>query len=169
MKETAGDILAPGLDVIFCGLNPPPSVGEGGYAFATASNRFWRVLHLSGFTPRRLEPAEERLMLDFRCGLTVAVRRPTKSASEVSRREFVDARPDLEATILRYRPRAIAFLGKAAIAAMSGTRNVAWGRQPRAFAEAAAWVLPNPSGLNRSFSLSDLVAAFRTLREDLAP
>lgn len=158
-------ILAPALDVLFCGLNPPPSVAAGGHSFASASNRFWQVLHLSGFTPRRLDPTEERQLLEYGCGITAAVHRPTRRGADVHSREFQVARPDLEATVRQYRPRAIAFLGKRAITAMLGGPEIRWGLQPSPFAGVMAWVLPNPSGLNRAFGLDALVRAFSELRE----
>ncbi len=39
-----------------------------------------------------------------------------------------------------------------------------WGRYAPGFAGTTAWVLPNPSGLNRSFTLDDLVRAYTELR-----
>lgn len=61
-------------------------------------------------------------------------------------------------------PRCVAFLGKAAYAAMRGRRTVDWGRQAEPFGGAIAWVLPNPSGRNLAFSQEALVAAYRELR-----
>jgi TDG/mug DNA glycosylase family protein len=161
------DILAPGLDVVFCGLNPPPEVAAGVICFASASNRFWQILHLAGFTPRRLDAAEERSLLDYRCGITAAVHRPTKQGTEVSLREFREARPSLEARVQLYKPRVIAFLGKRAIAAMLNTPDILWGLQPASFAGAIAWILPNPSGLNRAFGLDALVSAYGELHAAL--
>jgi len=162
------DVLAPGLDVIFCGLNPPPDVAAGGHSFASTSNRFWQALHLSGFTAKRLLPTEERTLLEYGCGIAAAVHRPTRQGADVPLREYKAARPDLEATVRRYRPRAIAFLGKRAIAAMLDMPEIRWGLQPSPFAGAMAWILPNPSGLNRAFGLDALVSAFTELRAELA-
>jgi len=139
-----------------------------GLSFASRSNRFWQVLHLSGFTPRRLEPTEQRALLDYGCGVTAAVRRPTRRGAEISPGEFRAARPELEARIRFYQPRAIAFLGKRAIAAMLSDPAISWGQQPAPFAGAQAWVLPNPSGLNRTFGLDALVAAYSDMRLVLA-
>lgn len=83
-------------------------------------------------------------------------------------REFKAARADLEATVDCYRPRAIAFLGKRAIAAMLDEPEIGWGRQPSLFAGSIAWILPNTSGLNRAFGLDALVSAFAELRAALA-
>ena len=67
----------------------------------------------------------------------------------------------------RYAPRALAFLGKRALSSMTGQPSVDWGLQPATFARAMAWVLPNPSGLNRGFTLEALVRAYAELRTAL--
>jgi TDG/mug DNA glycosylase family protein len=82
--------------------------------------------------------------------------------------EFKAARPDLEARVRFYRPQVIAFLGKRAIAGMLDVANVGWGRQPLPFAGAQAWVLPNPSGLNRGYTLDALVSAYGELHRTLS-
>jgi TDG/mug DNA glycosylase family protein len=161
------DILAKGLDVVFCGLNPAATAAADGHNFSNRSNRFWRVLHLAGFTGVRLEPHEERRLLGYGCGITAVVRRPTRSAGEIAPDEYRQARTDFEARMRRYAPRALAFLGKPAYAAMIGRPQVDWGRQPEPFAETMAWVLPNPSGLNRSFTVDALVRSYAELRKAL--
>jgi double-stranded uracil-DNA glycosylase len=158
------DILAEGLDVIFCGLNPAASAAAAGHNFSSRSNRFWTVLHLAGFTDLRLQPHEERRLLDYGCGITAVVVRPTQRADEVLPREFEEARLGFEAKMRHYAPRWIAFLGKRALSAMIGEPDLEWGRLPRGFAGTMAWILPNPSGLNRSFTLDALVAAYAELR-----
>ena len=162
------DILARGLDVIFCGLNPAASAAAAGHNFSNGNNRFWRVLHLAGFTDRRLRPQDEWRLLEYGCGISAVVPRPTKSAAEVSLEEFRAARRGFEARMRRYAPRSIAFLGKRALSAMIGRPNVAWGRFPTEFAGTMAWVLPNPSGLNRGFTLDALVSAYTAFRMALA-
>jgi len=52
------DILAKGLDVVFCGINPASTAALEGHNFSSRSNRFWLVLHLAGFTDVRLAPQE---------------------------------------------------------------------------------------------------------------
>jgi double-stranded uracil-DNA glycosylase len=161
------DILAEGLDVVFCGINPASTAAADGHNFSNGTNRFWQLLHLAGFTDKRLRPEDERQLLNYRCGITAVVMRPTPRASEVPTVEFRRARPAFEAKMRKYQPRAIAFLGKRALTAMLGVPNVGWGRQPVGFAGANAWVLPNPSGLNRRFTMDELVVAYSELRADL--
>jgi TDG/mug DNA glycosylase family protein len=161
------DILARGLDVVFCGLNPAMTAAASGHNFSNGSNRFWQVLHLAGFTDVRLAPQNERRLLEYGCGITAIVRRPTNRGVEVLPEEFKQARSDFEAKMRDYSPRAIAFLGKRGFSAMIEQPAVDWGLYPTGFAGTKAWILPNPSGLNRSFSLEALVDAYSELRPQL--
>jgi TDG/mug DNA glycosylase family protein len=158
------DILASGLDVVFCGLNPALTAVADRHNFSHPSNRFWSVLHLAGFTDVRLRPQEERRLLEYGCGITAVVGRPTSRADEVAASEFRGARAAFTTKMARYAPTVLAFLGKRAVAAMMNDDNIAWGRHPLRFAGSAVWILPNPSGLNRSFSLEDLVRRYADLR-----
>jgi len=139
-----------------------------GLHFANRSNRFWRVLHLAGFTDRQLEPEEAHLLLDYGCGITSAVDRPTVSAAQLGRADYIAALPAFERKIARYKPRYLAFLGKPACAVFLNQRHLSWGLQRAALAESIAWVLPNPSGLNRAFAIGNLTDAYRELFEAVA-
>lgn len=157
------DIVAAGLDVIFCGINPAITAATAGHHFIAPSNRFWRTIHLAGFTPEEIAPENDRTILQHRCGLTAVVERPTARADELSLPEFAAAASHFEQKITRYAPRFVAFLGKAAYLGLSGQREIAWGSQPAALGGAAVWVLPNPSGRNRAFDLDRLVGAYHQL------
>jgi len=164
MTDGLPDILAKNLSVIFCGINPGQTAATAGRHFVNRSNRFRRVLHLSGFTPEEIKPENDHTILIYGYGLTTAVARPTRRASELSREELALAASMLERRIAAFTPRNVAFLGKAAYAAIIKNPEVRWGRQSAPFAGVSAWVLPNPSGLNRNFSLEALVAAYRDMR-----
>ena len=164
MGERLEDILAEHLAVIFCGINPGVTAAALGHHFAGRGNRFWRTLHLAGFTPEEVHPENDRTILQYQCGLTAVVERPTARADQLSLHEFITAAGDFEQKIVRYAPRFVAFLGKAAYCALSGQREVTWGLQSKTFGNASVWVLPNPSGRNRAFTLDQLVGAYRQLR-----
>jgi TDG/mug DNA glycosylase family protein len=167
MSDMLPDVLAQHLSVIFCGINPASTAAAAGRHFVSPSNRFWRVLHLAGFTPSQIRPEDDRTILHHGCGLTTAVARPTRQAGDLSRKELRQAASTLKAKVEYYAPRVIAFLGKAAYAAMMENQEIAWGLQPLRFGGATAWVLPNHSGLNRNFSLSALVTAYAELNDAL--
>lgn len=164
-KPGLKDLLAKDLDVVFCGINPALSAAQSGHHFSSRSNRFWRVLYLAGFTPHLISYENDHTILQYGCGLTAAVERPTVRASELGRHEFHAAAAELERKIRHYRPRYLAFLGKPAFAVLFRRRSIDWGCQSITFGGANIWVLPNPSGLNRAFTLDDLVVAYRELRE----
>ena len=163
MADALPDIIAAGLAVLFCGINPGMAAAAAGHHFAGKGNRFWRAIHLAGFTAEEILPRNDRMILQYRCGLTSVVKRPTARADELSPEEFRCAAAGFEQKIARHRPRFVAFLGKAAYAALAGQRDVAWGLQSTTMQGAAIWVLPNPSGRNRAFSLDGLVVAYRQL------
>ncbi|MFM0153899.1 G/U mismatch-specific DNA glycosylase [Paraburkholderia sediminicola] len=167
--QSLPDILEPSLSVVFCGINPGVLAASTGHHFAGRGNRFWRAVHLAGFTPEQISPEDDRTLLQYRCGLTTVVSRPTARADELSQSDFKAAAVEFERKIERYAPQCVAFLGKMALCAMSGKRDIDWGLQPTAFGGARAWVLPNPSGLNRGFSLDALVTAYRELRLAVTP
>ncbi|VVN92076.1 G/U mismatch-specific DNA glycosylase [Pseudomonas fluorescens] len=161
--EGLEDILAEGLSVVFCGINPGLLAAARGHHFAGRGNRFWRTLHLAGFTPEEVRPENDRSILEYQCGLTAVVARPTARADQLSAQEFTAAAVSFEQKIARYAPLHVAFLGKAAYVGLSGQKVIQWGRQAQTFCGAAVWVLPNPSGRNLAFALEQLVAAYRQL------
>ncbi len=163
MGEKLEDILSEHLAVIFCGINPGLLAAAQGHHFAGRGNRFWRTLHRAGFTPEEIKPENDRTILQYQCGLTAVVDRPTARADQLSLEEFSAAAVDFEQKIIRYAPRVVAFLGKAAYCALSDQRDIAWGLQPQTFGHASVWVLPNPSGRNLAFTQEQLVDAYRQL------
>ena len=157
------DILAPDLPVVFCGINPSSHAATTGQNFGSSTNRFWRVLHLSGFTSVELSGGVDRQLLEFGCGITAVVGRATGSAGELRSLEFREAEKSLRAKLAHFRPKTIAFLGKAAYETIA-MRKVDWGPQPLPLGGSDVWVLPNPSGRNLGYSLEALVTAYSALR-----
>ncbi|AZA98705.1 G/U mismatch-specific DNA glycosylase [Chryseobacterium joostei] len=155
------DIITTNLSVIFCGINPGLKSSNEGHHFSGKSNRFWKVLHQSGFTPYEIEAVNDTSILDFGYGLTTAVARATSRADELSKEEFNDALESFTNKIMEFQPQYIAFLGKAAYKAFSKKKEIQWGQQPEDFCGAKVWVLPNTSGLNRGFSLDQLVTYYK--------
>jgi len=169
VDKTVPDIIAPGLRVLFCGINPGLYSGATGHHFARPGNRFWPALHASGFTDRLLSPWEEQELVKYGCGITNLVARTTASADELRPEELVAGHRRLRAKVAKYAPRFVAVLGIGAYRSAFGEPKAALGRQPEAFAGATVWVLPNPSGLNAHHQLKDLAAMFRELREAAFP
>lgn len=167
LEQSLPDILDHGLQVVFCGINPGVDAAAAGHHFLGRGNRFWPVLHLAGFTPQLIAPRDDRDVLAYGLGLTVAVGRPTRGADEIMAEEFAGEASSLIRKLELYQPRCVAFLGKAAYMGISGKRRVEWGEQAERLAGARVWILPNPSGLNRGFTKEHLVEAYAALRRSL--
>jgi double-stranded uracil-DNA glycosylase len=162
-EKTVPDVIASGLDVLFCGINPSLYSGATGHHFARPGNRFWPALHRAVFTDRVLTPAEERTLLHHGCGITNLVARSTASAAELSPAELADGRRQLTAKVKRFGPRYLAVLGVHAFRTAFDRPTAALGRQAESLGDTTIWVLPNPSGLNAHYQLADLVRLFRDL------
>jgi TDG/mug DNA glycosylase family protein len=158
------DVIAPGLKVLFCGINPGLYSAATGFHFARPGNRFWPALHAAGFTPRRFHPSENRRLLELGYGLTNLVNRGTAAAQELAPEEFVRGRRRLAAKVRRYRPAVVAFLGVGAYCHAFECKLARVGSQAERFEGARVWVLPSPSGLNANYQLPELVKLFRALR-----
>lgn len=164
-NKTVPDVIAPGLRVLFCGINPGLYSGATGHHFARPGNRFWPTLYQAGFTPRQLDPSEERELLALGCGITNLVARATATADELAPEELRAGRKRLEGKVKRFQPRAVAVLGIGAYRMAFQEPRAILGLQSEKVADAALWVLPNPSGLNAHYQLADLAEQFRILRE----
>ncbi|HET6653525.1 MAG TPA: G/U mismatch-specific DNA glycosylase [Nocardioides sp.] len=158
------DVLAPGLRIVFCGINPGLWSAATGHHFARPGNRFWPALHASGLTPRRLEPAEQHELLALGLGLTNVVPRATARADELTAQEYVEGGRRLVAKMEELRPGWLAVLGVTAYRTAFGDRRAQVGEQPLTIGETRVWVLPNPSGINAHWSAAALADEFTSLR-----
>jgi TDG/mug DNA glycosylase family protein len=167
------DVIAPGLDALFVGINPGFASARAGHHFANPANPFWTLLHESGFVDRRLAPAEERELLECRLGITNLVARATAGVADLARADLDQGREILARKIRRYRPRAVVFVGLTAYVAFErrrragAARRVACGEQPDRLAGARVFVVPNPSGRNAHFTRRQMRAAFRAVARAL--
>jgi TDG/mug DNA glycosylase family protein len=157
---------APGqpLAVLFCGINPSLYSAATGWHFARPGNRFWPALHLSGFTPRRLAPAEQDLLPGYGLGLTNLVARATAQAAELDPAELRAGRERLATLVAGRRPRVLAIAGVTAYRAAFARPDAAIGPQPDSLGATPLWVLPNPSGLNAHTTGPKLAELMRDMR-----
>jgi TDG/mug DNA glycosylase family protein len=161
------DVLAPGLRVLFCGINPGLWSAAVGHHFARPGNRFWKALHRSGFTPRLLAPDEEAELLRLGLGITNLADRASATAADLTPEELRAGGRRLAAKVHSAQPKVVAVLGVGAYRTAFTRPRVTVGPQPDPIGDAPAWVLPNPSGLNAHYQLPDLAEAFAELRRSL--
>jgi double-stranded uracil-DNA glycosylase len=173
-NRTIPDVLPPPgqgsapLRVLFCGINPSLYSAATGWHFARPGNRFWPALHLSGFTPRRLAPAEQDLLAGYGLGITNLVARATAQAAELDPAELRAGAERLAALIADRRPGVLAVAGVTAYRTAFGRPRASIGPQPDGLGGARLWILPNPSGLNASWTLPRIAEEFRELRKAAA-
>jgi double-stranded uracil-DNA glycosylase len=158
------DVIAPGLKVLFCGINPGLWSGAVGHHFARPGNRFWAVLFRARFTDALLAPAEEKRLLAFGCGITNIVDFATAQARELSAQMLREGAAALERKVALFHPRILAVLGIDAYRRAFARPAAGPGRQDRGIGDTEVWVLPNPSGINANYQIDDLARVFSELR-----
>jgi double-stranded uracil-DNA glycosylase len=161
-------VLEPGLEVVFCGINPGRFSAAAGAHFANPRNDFWRLLHDAGFTPRRLEPAEQFELPSHGIGVTNAARRTTPGSGDLRRADFAGAADRLARIAAELHPRFIAFVGKEAYRGAFGERSEL-GLQPRELGTTKLFVLPSTSPANAAVPYAERRRWFGELRKLVAP
>jgi TDG/mug DNA glycosylase family protein len=157
-------VIAPGLRVLFCGINPGLYTAAVGHHFARPGNRFWPALFAAGFTDRLVSPFDERRLLQDGYGVTNVVMRATATADQLTREELLTGGKRLMAKVRRYQPAFLAVLGLGAYRTAWDRPKAVIGRQEETIGETVIWVLPNPSGLNAHYQANDLARLFGELK-----
>ncbi|HEV7923421.1 MAG TPA: G/U mismatch-specific DNA glycosylase [Thermoanaerobaculia bacterium] len=166
--KTLPDVIAPGLDVLFCGINPGLYTAAVGHHFGRPGNRFWPTLHRAGFTPHLLKPEQQQELVAYGCGITNLVSRATTAAAELTDAELEEGGRILTAKVRFFKPRVLAIVGIGAYRTAFARPRATTGLQEERVGETALWILPNPSGLNANYRPAELVELYRELREWVA-
>ncbi len=146
---TLPDLLRPGLDLVFVGINPGERSAERGHYYGHPGNAFWRRLSASPLVSREVTAEDDASLLAEGIGFTDVVKRVITDSAQISRAEFADAVPAFQERIALAAPRAVCFTATRPFEAVypGQWRSRGWGRQdvpPLAGAE--VWVMPSPSG-----------------------
>jgi TDG/mug DNA glycosylase family protein len=163
VEDAVADVVGPDLRVLFCGINPGALSGELGLHFARPGNRFWKVLHASGFTASVLSRTEQHTLPLLGIGITNLVARVTAAASEVTAAELRAGATQLEAKVEALAPRCVAVLGLQAYRTAFRRPAATIGEQPEALGAARLWLLPNPSGLQARYQMPEMTEMFSAL------
>jgi TDG/mug DNA glycosylase family protein len=156
------DVLAPGLRVVFCGINPGRWSAAAGAHFANPRNDFWRLLRDARLTPRLYAPQEQHELPELGLGLTNAASRTTRGSGDLRRADFAGAAERLERLASELRPSWIAFIGKEAYRGAFGERP-ALGVQERRLGETQLFVLPSTSPANAAVPYEERLRWFEEL------
>jgi TDG/mug DNA glycosylase family protein len=156
------DVLAPGLGVVFCGINPGRVSAAAAAHFANPRNDFWRLLHAAGLTPCELAPEEQFELLGLGIGVTNAAYRTTKGSGDLRKGDFEGTAQRLERIARELEPRVIAFVGKEAYRGSFGERPE-HGLQHRRLGGTLLFVLPSTSPANAAVPWEERLRWFREL------
>jgi TDG/mug DNA glycosylase family protein len=166
-RKRLPDHIRPGVRILFVGINPGFRSAATGHHFAGYSNRFWKLLFESKLVSEPLTPQDDWRLPDWGLGLTNIVQRPSAGVDVLKPREYIAGRKRLIATVKRYRPHTVAFLGVTIYRTLFPeyqTGRVILGLQAKTLAGWPVFVLPNPSGRNAHYSYRAMLTAFRALR-----
>ncbi|UCH90579.1 MAG: mismatch-specific DNA-glycosylase [Nitrospirota bacterium] len=170
------DYLAPGLSILFVGINPGLRSSEVGHHYAGHSNRFWKLLFDAGLVPDRMTCQDDWRLLDYGYGLTNLIAKPTAGIQDLVKQDFLQGRQTLVRKIKKYQPAIVAVLGVSVarvlfpfmLSKVSGKGlagfSVQTGLLPVALAGVRVFVLPNPSGRNAHYSYQKMKDLFNQLK-----
>lgn len=171
------DYLAPGLSVLFVGINPGLRSAEVGHHFAGPSNRFWKLLFDASLIPFPMTYRDDWQLLEFGYGLTNLIARPTAGVQDLGKQDFLQGHQALVTKITTYQPRLVALLGvgmaRMLLSSKEATRvdqrsrgnPIQVGLQSLSLGGVPVWVLPNPSGRNAYYSYQHMKDLYCGLKD----
>ena len=164
IRKRVPDLIAPDLDVLFCGINPGLYSAAVGHHFAGPGNLFWSTILAAGFTPRLLSAFDAPELLAFGYGITNMVQRTTASADELAKEELRRGAKALRRKVLQFKPRFLAVCGIVAYRVGFERNKAVVGLQAEMIGASSVWLLPNPSGLNAFHQPARMNQMFTELR-----
>jgi TDG/mug DNA glycosylase family protein len=166
--ETLPDLLGDRTRLLFVGINPGlRAVAVQAHFGGGGSNRFYPALYLAGIVDRRIDASTGFLPDDLAhlhergIGITSLVAGASARADELTHAQLAAGAYAMVGRVERAAPAAVAVLGITAFRTAFGRPHATLGLQPEPLADVPVWVVPNPSGLNRRTSVSDLADAYR--------
>jgi double-stranded uracil-DNA glycosylase len=171
------DRIAPGVKVLFVGINPGVRSALTGHHFAGFSNRFWKLLFESGLVSEPISYEQDARLPEWGFGITNLIARPSPGIGDLKPVEYVAGWSVLRKKIVKYRPQVVALVGVTLYRAILPLIEVGEPRQrrrvvlpdlvlglrPETLEGARLFVLPNPSGRNANFTYAEMLEAYRSL------
>ena len=105
------DRVAPGLRVLFVGINPGVRSAVTGHHFAGYSNRFWKLLWESRLVPEPVTFEDDDRLTAWGFGITNLIARPSPGIDDLRPAEYVDGWRVLERKVARLQPSIVALIG----------------------------------------------------------
>ena len=167
--RTVPDLIAPGIKLLFVGINPGLWTAATQTHFCHPSNRFYPALRRAGLfdidfdTEVGMTDSQRARFLALGMGITNLVERATARASEIGADELRVGGERLLATVDSLHPAVVAVAGVTAYRTGFDQPGAVLGRQPLCLSDTETWVVPNPSGLNAHETVESLAAWFAEL------
>jgi TDG/mug DNA glycosylase family protein len=158
---TLANTVGPGMHLLVCGVNPSPFSADVGIGYGRPGNRFWPAAMAAGLVSRDRDPVDA--LVSHGMGMTDFLKRPTRTAAEVTPEEYRRGFDRLERLVSWLRPGAICFTGLSGWRSVINPKAVA-GRQPESIAGRPVYLMPSTSGLNARSSLAQLADHLRAAR-----
>ena len=163
---TLPDLLRPGLDLVFVGINPGSYSAAKGHYYARPGNLFWWALGESGIIEGTVTPAMDASLLDQGIGFTDVAKRPSNAASDLSSDEFAAGASVLIKKLEKHQPLVACFNGISAYSYCFGT-NARPGPRPERIGRTLIYVVPSTSRRNAHYQKDDILHWFRGLKDFL--
>jgi TDG/mug DNA glycosylase family protein len=154
---TLANTVRPGMRLLVCGVNPSPYSADIGVGYGRPGNRFWPAMVAAGVVTKLRDPIDA--LMAHGVGMTDFVKRPTRTAAEVTVDEYRTGFARLERLAAWLQPRAVCFVGLSGWRAAVNPKAAA-GLQPETVGGRPAYVVPSTSGLNAHSTPSDLARHF---------
>ncbi len=163
-SKTLPDYLAPGLNIVFVGLNPGRYSVAAGHYFARPQNRFWSALSASGLVTQQVSPEDDASLLKQGIGFTDLVKRPTRGIDELSRDEYKAGAETLRRKLMRFQPKIACFVGLTGYKICFNPHAII-GLQAEQLGQTGLFVIPSTSPRNARYSLGDITRSLNELQE----
>jgi double-stranded uracil-DNA glycosylase len=161
--RTLPDHLRKGMKLVIVGCHPTESSVRVGHYYAGRENEFWPMLFEGGVVPEPFDYRDDKRVIEFGIGLTDLVKRPSKSAEELSREDFAEGRIVLSQKLEEFAPRVVAFNGKLTYEQFS-QRKCKFGLQKELLYGARVYVLPATAG-GKTTARAEKLQHFRKLAQ----
>jgi mismatch-specific thymine-DNA glycosylase len=157
------DVLQPGLELVFVGINPGVRSAAAGHHYAGPGNHFWPLLFASGLVDEPLTYEQDARVIEWGIGLTNMVARPSPGLSDLTTAELRAGAQVLRQRLMRFQPRLVCFNGKRIYEVFAG-RGCALGIQTERIGAARLFVMPSTSARGATYQRAAKLGYFRELR-----
>ena len=142
------DYLAHDLSIVFCGTAVASMSAARGHYYSRPRNKFWQFLYEPGLTPIRIDPEDDKRIVEFGLGLTDLAKGVVANSDGEIAKDAYDV-PGFLAKMQKFRPAWVAFHGKRAAEEVANhlkmLQQLQLGQQSWKVGTSSVFVLPSAS------------------------